>query len=85
METAEYVEPGEIEELEIEVAELESQLEGLKGAEIASVSCKGLVESVQKAEGEDLLVIGSEKWKPLIVREEPEPIKPTPKGCCAIS
>ena len=78
--------PEEFEELEKDTVDLESQLEGLKTAEVSSASAAKLVEFVKTAQEEDDLITGSEenRWKELIVNEEPEDEKPDTDRCCTL-
>lgn len=85
-EQAVVFDPEEFEELEKDAVDLESQLEGLKTAEVSSASAAKLVVFVKTAQEEDDLITGSEenRWKELIVNEEPEDEKPDTDRCCTL-
>ena len=76
----------DIEELEMDAVTLESQLEGLKTAEISSASASKLVEYIKTAQEEDDIVSGEEecRWKELIINEEPEVEKIETNKCCTL-
>ena len=78
--------PDEFEELEKDAVNLESQLEGLKTAEVSSAATSKLVKYVKTEQDGDDLVSGEEenRWKELIINEEPEVEKPDTNKCCTL-
>ncbi len=80
------LDPEEIEELEQEAVDLQSQLEGIQSAELTSVSNGKLVEYITKAQEEDMLIVGEteNRWKELIVQQEIVDETPAQKGCCSL-
>lgn len=86
MNSSEFFDPEEFAELEQDVVDLQSRLEGVQAAELTSVPATKLVAYIQERQEEDLFVMGEEenRWKELIVKEEVEVEKPAQKGCCAV-
>lgn len=84
---AEIFDPEEYEELERDVVDLQSQLEGLQSADVTSASSAKLIAFVNKEEESDMLIVGEEenRWKELVVPEVEE-VKDLPpqKGCCSV-
>jgi hypothetical protein len=80
------LDPEEIEELEQEAVDLQSQLEGIQSAELTSVSNGKLVEYITKAQEGDMLIVGDteNRWKELIVKQEIIDETPARKGCCCV-
>ncbi len=78
--------PEEFDDLEKDAVNLESQLEGLKTAEVSSAAASKLVEYVESTQDGDDLVSGEEenRWKELIINEEPEDEKPDTNKCCTL-
>ncbi len=76
----------EFEDLEKDAESLESQLEGLKTAEVSSAAAAKLLAHIKGEQDADDLVSGStdNRWKELIVNEEPEVEKPDTSKCCTL-